>query len=95
MGVGKGRRIRDLVIDIEGEVLGVQKKRVWRQFLVLPRLPTMDIFIIKIIDKELSISNVRKIILCKKIYHDVVLHVPNFQLSAKSFSFFSAFFTGI
>ena len=29
---------------------------------------------------------------CKKIYHDVVIHLPNFQLSAKSSSFFCAFF---
>ena len=37
-------------------------------------------------------SNIKKIFFCKKIYHDVVVHVPNFQLSAKSSSFFCAFF---
>ena len=34
----------------------------------------------------------KKIFFCKKIYHDVVIHVPNFQLFAKSSSFFCAFF---
>ena len=33
-----------------------------------------------------------KNIFCKNIYHDVVVLVPNFQLSAKSSSFFCAFF---
>ena len=33
-----------------------------------------------------------KTFFCKNVYHDVVAHVPNFQLSAKSSSFFSAVF---
>ena len=37
-------------------------------------------------------SNIKKIFFCKKIYHDVVTCVPNFQLSAKSSSFFCALF---
>ena len=37
-------------------------------------------------------SNIKKIFFCKKIYYDVVVHIPNFQLSAKSFLFFCAFF---
>ena len=36
--------------------------------------------------------NIEKIFFCRKIYHDVVVHVPNFQLPAKSSSFFCAFF---
>ena len=37
-------------------------------------------------------SNIEKIFFCKKIYHDVVVCVPNFQLSAKSSLFFCLFF---
>ena len=37
-------------------------------------------------------SNIRKIFFCKKIYYDIVVQVPNFHLSAKSSSFFCAFF---
>ena len=37
-------------------------------------------------------SNIRKIFLCEKIYYDVVVHVPNFQLSTKSSSFFLHFY---
>jgi len=37
-------------------------------------------------------SNTKKIFFFLKIYHDVVVHVHNFQLSAKSSSFFGAFF---
>ena len=37
-------------------------------------------------------SNTETIFFCKNIYYDVVVHVPNFQLSAKSTSFFCAFF---
>ena len=37
-------------------------------------------------------SYIKRIFFCKKIYHDVVVHVPSFQLSAKSSSFLRAFF---
>ena len=37
-------------------------------------------------------SNIKKTFFCKKINHDVVVLVPNFQLSAKLSSFFCAFF---
>ena len=37
-------------------------------------------------------SNNRKIFFCKKIYHDIVVQVPNFHLFAKSSSFFCAHF---
>ena len=37
-------------------------------------------------------NNIRQIFFCKNVYHDVVVHVPNFQLSARSFSLLSAFF---
>ena len=33
-----------------------------------------------------------KIFLCKNKYHIGVVHVPSFHLSARSFSFFRAFF---
>ena len=36
-----------------------------------------------------------KIFFCKNVYHDVVAHVPNFQLSARSSSFFSAVFPSL
>ena len=36
--------------------------------------------------------NVRKIFFRKKKHHNVVLHVPSFQLSARSSSFFLTFF---
>ena len=37
-------------------------------------------------------SNIGKVFFCKNVYHDVVAHVPSFELSTRSFSFFSAFF---
>ena len=48
------------------------------------------------LDIQMAISAIKikftKKIFCKNVYHDVVAHVPNFQLSARSSSLFSAFF---
>ena len=40
-------------------------------------------------------NKIRKIFFWKNAYHNVVEHVPSFQLSARSSSFFSSFFLAV
>ena len=51
------------------------------------------------LDIQMAISAIkiklRKKFFCRNVYHDVVAHVPNFQLSARSSSFFSAVFPSL
>ena len=51
---------------------------------------------LSILDIQIVISAVkikkRKIFLCKNVYPDLVAQVPSFQLTARSSSFFCAFF---
>jgi len=51
------------------------------------------------LDIQMAVSTVKiklpKKFFCRNVYYDVVAHVPNFQLSARSSSFFSAVFPSL